>query len=275
MGIENIKKVKNIAVISDPQIDLTNDTGKIKILKRCLDNINTDALAICGDITENGLPDEWAEFFSLMKDRDIINKFMMVTGNMDRTFQPAGKKMFFEAYEKHTSKTIDKLYFADEMEDCIVIGISPEHDREDTMTVEQLIFLDNNIEKAAKSGRPAIVLSHYLLADTIDIDWEYATLGAESKKIRDILEKYDGKVLFFSGHIHRGLIREEGGSVRTIKNVTYASTPSICKPDTEHYDAENNEAGTGFIVEIGNKHVLIKGYDFINDEYLTDFKWSV
>ncbi len=275
MEPDNKKPIKSIAVISDPQIDFTNDTGETKILKRCFEYIKTDVLAICGDITENAMPEEWNEFFMSVKKQRGISNIMLVTGNMDRTFQAAGKKIFFDAYERFASINIDKLYFAREMGNCVFIGIAPERDQEDTISTAQLNFLESNIGKAAKSDIPAFVLSHYLLRDTIDINWEHAALGEESKKIRDILEKHNGKVLFFSGHIHRGLIKEEGGSVITIKNVTYASTPSICKPDTEHYNADNNEAGTGFIVEIENSHVRIRGYDFLNDEYLSAFNWSV
>jgi hypothetical protein len=72
------------------------------------------------------------------------------------------------------------------------------------------------------------------------------------------------------------LIKEEGGSVITIKNVTYASTPSMCNPNTEQYNnADNNKVGTGSIVEIENTHAMIREYYFSNDEYLSGFNWSV
>ena len=176
-----------------------------------------------------------------------------------------GKKYF---------QTFIKKDFSYETENCIFVGISPEQDNEIIITEKQLKNIVNSVKKASEKNIPAFIFCHYQLSQTIDIDWKYASLGSESKTIKNILEKYNGKVLFFSGHTHRGLIKKDGGSIVTSKNVTYVSTPSICKPDTEHYEADNDNIGTGFIIKLIENDIYICEYDFMNKKWLEEFKWK-
>jgi len=178
---------------------------------------------------------------------------------------------YIKALERFSGKKTESLYFSHEADNCFIIGISPEPVNGGIITDTQLAFLDDAILKATERGVPALIFSHYQLSDTIDINWKHASLGSDSPKVKAVLEKYECKIIFFSGHTHRGLISEIGGSVITKGNVTYVSVPSICMPDTEHYDADNNNVGTGYIVELSNNQVGIRGYDFLHNEVLDDF----
>ena len=76
-----------IAIISDPQINLkqTNHNGfqkDLEILQKCFENINVDALGVCGDVTENGLPEEWDYFFNGFKQHCPTKNLFLVPGNM-------------------------------------------------------------------------------------------------------------------------------------------------------------------------------------------------
>ena len=161
------------------------------------------------------------------------------------------------------------------MDSCFLAGIAYEPINNGTITDTQLYVLEKFLQKAAGLKLPAIVLSHYQVSDTINIDWKYASMNEDSPKVRHILEKHDGKVVFFSGHTHRGLMIEPGGSIITQKNVTFVSTPSICYPDIEHYQADNDSVGTGFICEVFKDHIHIRGYNFFSNEYLNSFDWKV
>jgi len=271
--------ITTIAVISDPQIDIKNicDTTQendLKVLQTCFKHMNVDAVAVCGDITENTLAEEMDSFFDLFKQYCPTKKLFVVPGNMDGVYDPKAQDVYFNALERFSSKKTKSLYFSHETDNCFLIGISPEPIDDGIITDTQLAFLDNAIRKAAKCGVPALIFSHYQLSDTIDINWKYASLGSDSPKVKAILEKYESKIVFFSGHTHRGLMTKIGGSVTTKRNVTYVSVPSICKPDTEHYNADNNNVGTGYIVELSNTQVNIKGYDFLHNEILDNFTWS-
>ena len=85
----------------------------------------------------------------------------------------------------------------------------------------------------------------------------------------------NGKVVFFSGHTHSGLIKKTGGSVIKINNVTYVSTPSITKPNIKNPLNDNNSVGTGYIVELSKGTVKIRGYDFLQQKWLSGFEWII
>jgi predicted phosphodiesterase len=251
-----------------------NYTKECDLLRVCFQNMEVDALALCGDITENGFPEEWDTFFDIFNKHCRTKNLFLVPGNMDNVYNPEGKQIFLDIFQKQISKC-DNIYFTYETENCFLIGISPEQKGEITISDMQLTNLDKSLKKAAENNIPAFIFSHYQLSQTIDIDWKYANLGSESENIRSILEKHNGKVLFFSGHTHRGLIKQIGGSITKNKNVTYISTPSICKPDIEHYRADNDNIGTGYILELSKDIVHIRGFDFFHKTWLEDFNWTV
>jgi len=274
------KSLVKIAVISDPQIDIKNigtttQENDIEVLQECFKHMDVDAVAVCGDITENALTEEMDSFFDAFKRYCPAKKLFVVPGNMDGAYDIKTQNIYLEALEHFSGKKIKSLYFSHEVDSCFLIGISPEPIDNGIITDAQLVFLDEAIRKAAERGVPALIFSHYQLSDTIDINWKYASLGSDSSKVKVILEKYDGKVIFFSGHTHRGLISQIGGSVITKGNVTYVSTPSICKPDVEHYNADNNNKGTGYVVEVFKESINIKGFDFLQNKWLESFNWTI
>lgn len=46
-------------------------------------------------------------------------------------------------------------------------------------------------------------------------------------------------------------------------------------PDTIYYKADNDNIGTGYILDLYQDYVHIKGFDFLNQEYLEDFEWII
>jgi predicted phosphodiesterase len=263
--------MKKVAVISDPQLNMKDGTldSSISILKICFKHMLIDALVVCGDITEHAHPIEMDAFLDTCGKFFPAENVFFVPGNMDRVYSVDGEKAFLEVCGRYYGKKREHLYFAHEEVTYSLIGISPEPVGGGTITDAQLTFLDGHLKNAAERNIPALVLCHYQIKNTIPgVNWEFASLGSDSAKVQQILEKHGGKTVFFTGHTHMGLT---AGSVVTYKNVTYISTPSICMPDTEHYNSENNNSGTGFIVEINEHDIYILGYDFMNDEALMDF----
>ncbi len=271
-------KMNKIAVISDPHINLKEgaEGNECKILQKCFKNMSVDTLVVCGDITENAQPDELHCFFDTYKVNCQAKNLFLIPGNMDETEYPEGKKTFLDIYGKSCGVVFENTYFTHEADNCILIGITPEQDDDDVpLSENQLYVLDEYIRKAAERNVPALVFCHYVINDTINVDWKYAKLGEQSLQVRTIFEKYRGKVICFSGHIHRGLIKEPGGSILTLKNVTYVSTPSVCIPDKIHYKADNDNVGTGYILDLCPDYVRISGFDFLNNQWLEAFDWRV
>jgi 3',5'-cyclic AMP phosphodiesterase CpdA len=270
--------ITTIAVISDPQIDVKDIGGTheidLEVLRTCFKHMDVDAVAVCGDITENALAEEMDSVFDTFERYCPAKKLFVVPGNMDGVYNPKTQDVYLTAMERVSGKKCENLYFSHEAENWFMIGISPEPVDDGIITDTQLAFLDDALRKAAERGVPVLIFSHYQLSDTIEINWKYGSLGACSPKVKAVLEKYNNHIIFFSGHTHRGLIAETGGSVITKRNVTYVSVPSICKPDTEHYNADNDNVGTGYVIELNNDQIIIKGYDFLHNEVLDSFTWQ-
>ena len=264
-------------MISDPQIDINNAKldEELEVLRNCFINMDVDAVAVCGDITENALPQEMDIFFDTFKQHCLTQNLFVVPGNMDGVYDIDTQNVYLEALERFSDKKHVTLYFCQETDTCILIGISPEPVHGRTITDAQLDFLGNAMHKASLRRIPALIFCHFQLSDTLNVNWEYASLGSDTIKVKPILEKYSGKVIYFSGHIHRGFISKIGGSVITKGNVTYVSTPSICQPDTIHYNADNDSLGTGYIVDIRGESINIKGFDFLRNEWLSPFNWTI
>ena len=96
------KPIKRIAIISDPQIDCKSNNffNECELLKTCFHNMDVEALAVCGDITENGLPEEWNTFFDIFDKYCQTKILFLVPGNMDNTYNAKGKKVFLDIYQK-------------------------------------------------------------------------------------------------------------------------------------------------------------------------------
>jgi predicted phosphodiesterase len=270
--------VKRIAVISDPQINRKQASfqKQYDCLRRCFENMNVDSVIVCGDITENADVEEWNIFFKAFDQHCQTENLFLVPGNMDRVEQQTGRLAYDIALKSHFNSCLDTLYIMHETDSCILFGIAVERDDDDhPMSDLQLTRLAESLRIAAERGIPAIVFGHYILDGTIQTNWEYANLGPQSSAIRNLFEQLGGTVVYFSGHIHRGLMKAPGYTVAKINGVTYVSTPSICHPDKEHYKADNDNPGTGFLIELDQNSFQLKGYDFLNDEYLEDFDWTL
>lgn len=269
--------MERIAVISDPQVNLkhTTDINEYDYLYKCFKNMEVDSVIVCGDITENANEDEWCLFLDAFKN-DNNKSLFIVPGNMDLTYTQNGKLTYDKMMFKYCGKIPEHLFTEYESVLFSLFGISIEkYDDNAPISEYQLQKLDALLKSSAARGVPTIVFGHYILNDTIDINWKFAELGPQSEVIKELFKKYGNKVFYFSGHIHRGLMKKEGSTVKQVDNVTYISTPSLCYPDNEHYEVDNGDIGTGFMVDITDDNVLIQGYDFINGNELEDFRWKI
>lgn len=95
---------------------------------------------------------------------------------------------------------------------------------------EQLRALEELLRTAAQRGIPALVFGHYGLNATIAVDGPLAFRGSQSEEIQSIFRKCGGRVVYFSGHIHRGLTAEPGVSTAQVDGVTMSAFPRCVCP---------------------------------------------
>jgi len=270
--------MKKIAIISDPQINLSDLSHKkdYDYLTRCFQHMDVDSVVVCGDITENAQEEEWDLFLRTFKEASRSERLLLIPGNMDLTYTTKGRETFDQVMTKHRGQAPDHVFLEYEGDQYALFGLAVEqNDDHCPISDYQIQRLDRFLERAAHLNIPAIVFGHYVLNDTISINWRFAELGPQSEVIKDLFNKHGGWVFYFSGHVHRGLIKEEGHTVKQIGRVTYISTPSLCHPDNEHYQVDHGEVGSGFMVDLHEESVIIKGYDFMNAKELRDFTWTI
>jgi len=267
----------NFAVISDPQID-TQDPRMNEdylILNKCFNNMEVDSVVVCGDITENAVYQEWDMFFKSFKEHCKDAELQYIPGNMDYTHTLKGRETLNQAFSKHFNYTQEKLYRRLDTDYCVFFGLAVEKNSDEApMSERQLQELDKALAYATENGISAIVYGHYILNDTIKVNWDFAYLGTQSHAIKRILEKHDTKVLFFSGHTHKGLVKDSYCTVVEKNGVTYISTPSICQPDDEHYPGSITDRGTGFLVTVTRDSIEVQGYNFLENLPLPEYKWN-
>ena len=275
-----MKNLFNFAVISDPQINVLTTHGNIigkdcDTLCKSFKNMKTDAVIVCGDITENRLDDEWGGFYNAFKNNCPAKELYIAPGNMDNVYDAEGEREFCDYYIKYMGSEKTKTYFAAEYDNCILTGITPEPYNNGDISPAQYDVLRQAVQSGAERSVPVFVFSHHQLSNTIDIDWNATSNERNDENVKNILEKHGGKVLYFSGHTHRGLTKDGGKSYINVNNVHYFSTPSICKPDVTTHGIDNRDEGTGFYVELQENCVNVCGYDFLRDKFIDEFKWII
>lgn len=261
-------------MISDAQID-RNIPEAGEILRQCAQHMDADAVLMCGDLSEHGLREELEAFYAAFAHNCPAVQIETIPGNMDGVHTPAGAKAFRIGYEKGCGERRETVYCSRVHPECAVFGLSEEKDDDDAPIGEaQLRALDELLRTAAEREIPALVFGHYVLDGTIAVDWPFAFWGPQSEEIKALFGKYGGKVVYFSGHIHRGLTAMPGVSAVQRDGVAYVSVPSLCAPDNEHYQSDIEAPGTGWMVEIEDGRIALCGYDFISGKRIEGFSFG-
>ena len=215
-----------------------------------------DAVVFVGDITNHGDLDEWDAFSETVSRYDIADNLLIAAGNHD-TWGPNrddfsnptdGVKPTFIRYNKTISdREITEMYYSDIVNGYSFIVLGSEEDRTSAYFCDaQLQWFAREMEKAAKTGLPIFVFSHWPVNGThgLPYNWEKnkndppdkGGIGDQSAQVEAILKEYDN-VFLISGHIHAGFkqsgskIGPEYASVETMKNdrgnpITLINLPS-------------------------------------------------
>ena len=170
-----MKNLVNFAVISDPQINVLTTHGNIigkdcDTLRKSLKNMKTDAVIVCGDITENRMDDEWGGFYNAFKNNCPAKELYIAPGNMDNVYDAEGEREFCDYYFKYMGREKMKTYFAAEYDNCILTLITPEPYNNGDISPAQYDVLRQAVQSGAERNVPVFVFSHHQLSNTIDID---------------------------------------------------------------------------------------------------------
>ena len=127
----------------------------------------------------------------------------------------------------------------------------------------QLAFVEAELTKAQKEGKPAFVLNHQPLKHTngLPVTWEgrgswRGAVGMQSDRLREILTSH-ATVFYLTGHLHYGV---SGFNVESCGRLHMLSAPSVgC---ANH--GPNGVLGQGFVLSLYDDKLVGTAYDFVN-----------
>lgn len=228
-----------------------------------------DALLMAGDIADYGFKSEYKRFFDVLDNQKAFPKMLLTIGNHDaRAIFKRNSKIVMDKVEKYLGiKTNGKTYYSCDIKGYTFIVLCTEKRvlEKASLTKEQINFLDKELERGTKDGKPVFVMCHQAFKDTHGLPevWKTGDMGKESDEVRAVMEKYKN-VFFINGHLHGGIFEKTFEVLNAENNVYSLSVPG--------YRKENNfgitDCGTGYYGEVYDDKVVFTARKFISGEYI-------
>lgn len=230
---------------------------------------NYDALLMAGDIADYGFKSEYKRFFDVLDKQKAFPKIFITLGNHDaRMIFKRNLKIVMDKVEKYLdTDTKGKSYYSYDIKGYTFIVLCTEKRllEKASLTKEQINFLDKELERATKDGKPVFVMCHQAFKNTHGLPevWKTGDMGKESDEVRAVMEKYRN-VFFLNGHLHGGIFEKTFEVLNEKNNVYSLSIPG--------YRKENNfgitDCGTGYYGEVYDDRVIFTARNFIKGEYV-------
>ena len=147
----------------------------------------------------------------------------------------------------------------------IVIGTEKRVLEKAHITQEQIDFLDKELKRGTKDGKPAFVMCHQAFLETHGLPevWKTGDMGEQSDEVRAVMEKYKN-VIFINGHLHGGIYEKTFEYLNKENNVCSLSVPG--------YRKENNfgikPCGMGYYAEVYDNKIVFVARNFMKGEYI-------
>lgn len=228
-----------------------------------------DALLMAGDIADYGFKSEYNRFFAVLDKQKAFPNVLLTIGNHDaRAIFTRNSKIVMNKVEKYLGiSTNGKTYYSYDIKGYTFIVLCTEKRalEKASLTKAQIDFLDKELAKATKDGKPAFVMCHQAFKNTHGLPevWKTGDMGNESDEVRAVMEKYKN-VFFINGHLHGGIFEKTLEVLNKENNVFSLSVPG--------YRKENNfgitDCGTGYYCEVYDDRVVFTARKFISGEYV-------
>ena len=263
----------NFSILSDSHIEGTN-FPRYKVYTHCLQDVRknksgNDAVIFLGDNTMNGQIIENTLFHGAAHMLLPGQKILPVVGNHDIGNGEGDYNKLQTRWYDYTraffGKDLEHPYYYDVIDGCyfIVLGIEEQLVYEMTMTEAQFAWLEDVLAKAADSGKPVFVFSHYPADDAQD---ENGNTDRLVKMLADFNKDHD--LFYFCGHTHMPLylfwsFHDSDGF------------PEIYLPRlTELAGADDHgvfgNTGIGIEVELYQNELLVRGRNFYTGQWRVD-----
>ena len=196
-------------------------------------------------------------------DKTEIDNILLATGNHDvRVVYDLRTEQIIDKTNGFLGTEIDKPYYSYDINGYtfIVMGSDSRLFEKAVISDEQLAFIDAELERATKDGKPAFVMCHQPLENTHGLPevWKNGGIGEQSEKVREILVKYKN-VFFLNGHLHDGVYENSLEILDEEKGVYSVNLPAFGK---ENDYGKFLQPGLGTYFEIYDDEVVFTARDF-------------
>lgn len=268
---ENVKL--SFAMIADTHL-IDNEIAEKNLANVFVDVKNSkekfDALLMAGDIAEYGKKKEYQRFFRAVDENEGVFPHVFLTmGNHDVRFQyKRNQKIIMDKVNECLGiNTNGKSYYSYDIKGYtfIVIGTEKRVLEKAHITQEQIDFLDKELQRGTKDGKPVFVMCHQAFLETHGLPevWKTGDMGEQSDQVRAVMEKYKN-VIFINGHLHGGIYEKTFEYLNKENNVCSLSVPG--------YRKENNfgikPCGMGYYAEVYADKIVFVARNFMFGEYV-------
>lgn len=271
------------SVLSDVHME-GNNLERFNLFGEGIRDVNSatrnDALVFLGDNTMNGQNIEHTFFYGLLDRYNSIEDVLVTSGNHDLcpSEQNSGDyntqaNQFIRFHNTFLDENIERVYYSREINGYKFIVLASESDAgvQQYLSVEQLLWLENELDSAESLGKPVFIFNHYPLNHTWPFVWTEGHVGLESELLHLLMRTTSNQIVYFSGHLHMGLNDNEVSYVNE-ENITYISVPAFgADNNVGNADIQNN--GMGLYVEVYKDEILVRVRNYAEHEWM-DIEYS-
>ncbi|WP_230193180.1 metallophosphoesterase [Paenibacillus sp. CECT 9249] len=264
-------------VITDTHVKADPGHTYNRNLARALEDIkreapDSDGIMHAGDITDQGLPEEYSEFLRIWREHGAgLPASYFASGNHDVGLGhwPSRLGAYLDAtkmsgpYHDHWVKGYHFIFLGTEQGLELFASLSE----------AQLSWLDAKLAETKDTARPAFVFLHQPLKDTVAGSYEsqrwYGVTQDEA--LKEVLSKHRHAILF-TGHTHWELEASHtmfSGQERLPVMFNAASVAYLWTDEDEHKDGSQ-----GLFVEVYADRVIVRGRDFAAGEWLENCRFE-
>ena len=266
---ENVKL--SMAIIADTH--LPNRVSAEKNLSNTFADLENspesfDAFLMAGDIADYGTDNEYERFFRVLDNQKAVKNILVTMGNHDaRLFYKSSTKIIKKKIGEYLNIKDPKIYYSCDINGYTFVVLCTEKRMLEKAYIskEQIDFLDKELARGTRDGKPVFVMCHQPFAETHGLPevWKTGDMGEQNDEVRAVMEKYRN-VFFINGHLHGGIFPKLAETINAENGVWSISIPG--------YRKENNfgitDAGVGYFCEVYEDKVVFRARNFLKGEYV-------
>ena len=223
-----------------------------------------DVFMMAGDIADYGLNKEYERFFRPIDEQKIIPHTLVTMGNHDaRFFFKKNSRVVMDKVDKYLNiKTAGKTYYSYDINGYTFVVMCTEKRvlEKAYISKEQMEFIDSELARGTKDGKPAFLMCHQPFAFTHGLPevWETGDLGEQNDEVRAVVERHKN-VFFINGHLHGGIYKNVVDTVNEANGVHSISIPGYRKPNNFGI----TDCGAGYLMEVYDDRVVFRARRFL------------